>query len=88
MAAARSARNGVAMRPFLLAAGLGVFWFAEARESGLRIDAPALGLALVLASRLLVDLVGGWVVVSAVRIVLELARLGQARWRLAGAAPQ
>ena len=81
-AAAERRRKGVAGRPFLLAAGLGLFWFAEARQSGLPIDAPAFGLGLVLASRLLLDLVGGWVTVSALRVVLALGRLGLTRWHM------
>lgn len=84
-AAAPSRRNG-AVRPFLLAAGLGLFWFAEAGDSALPIEAPVLGIALIQGSRLFVDLVGGWVIVSAARIVLELARLVRARWRLAAPA--
>ncbi|MGH7096694.1 MAG: hypothetical protein ACREE4_03405 [Stellaceae bacterium] len=78
-------RKGVAGRPFLLAAGLGLFWFAETPQGGLPIDAPALGLMLVPMSRLLLDLVGGWVAVSGVRIILALGRLGMIRWYTPGA---
>lgn len=85
-AAAERRRKGVAGRPFLLAAGLGLFWFAETRQGGLPIDAPAFGLVLVLASRLLLDFVGGWVTVSTVRVALALGRLGLIRWHMPRAA--
>ena len=81
MAAAAERRHKAgAGRPFLLAAGLGLFWFAETRQGGLPVDAPAYGLALVLASRLLLDFVGGWVTVSTVRVALALGPLGLIRW--------
>lgn len=83
--AAEHRRKGIAGRPFLLAAGLGLFWFAETPQGGLPIDAPALGLMLVPMSRLLLDLVGGWVAVSGVRIILALGRLGLVRWHMPGA---
>lgn len=81
-AAAERRRRGGAGRPFLLAAGLGLFWFAESPQGGLPVGAPAFGIALVLASRLLLDFVGGWMAVSGVRIVLAFGRLGLIRWQM------
>jgi hypothetical protein len=69
------------LSPLLLAGGLGLFWLAETRESGLEAHVPAWGLALVLASRLFVGIVGGWVLVSVLRLIVMLGRLGLARWR-------
>lgn len=73
------------MRPFLLAGGLGLFWFVEVQEGGLPSDVPAWGIVLMLASRLFVDVVIGALLVSGVRVLLLLGRLGLSRWRLSKA---
>jgi hypothetical protein len=74
------------MRPVLLGAGLGLFWFVEVQENTIVADAPAWGYMVMLGMRLLVDFIGGWLVVSAVRLVFELGRLAitfiRANWRL------
>jgi hypothetical protein len=83
--AALRRRKGIALRPFLLAGGLGLFWFVEAQEGGLPTDAPAWGVVLILASRLFVDVVLGALLVSGVRVLLLLGRLGLTRWRMSKA---
>jgi hypothetical protein len=78
----RNSSGAIAIRPFWLAAGLGLLWFIEVQEGGLEIHTPPWGFLLALASRLLADFVGGALLVSLLRILLALGRLGVIRWRL------
>jgi hypothetical protein len=63
------------LRPILLGAGLGLFWFVEVQGNAAVPDAPAWGYMVMLGVRLLVDLIGGWLFVSAARLAFELGRL-------------
>src|ERR1700736_6205285 len=74
-AAPKSARGG-GMRPVLLAAGLGLYWFVENQDAGGATDVPMWGYMTMVAVRLLADFVGAWVIVSAFQLALALARLG------------
>ena len=64
------------VRPFLLASGLALLWFAQFQEVAVEGDAPVWGIAAVLLLRLLVDFIGAWLVLSVLRLVYMLARLG------------
>jgi hypothetical protein len=65
-----------AMRPVLLAAGLGVYWFVEHQDIGSAADMPVWGYGMMIGVRLLADFIGAWVIVSALQLVLALGRLG------------
>ena len=69
------------MRPMLLGAGIGLFWFVEFQEGGVTADVPAWGYAVALGVRLLLAFVGGWLAVSAGRLVFALGKLGMVHWR-------
>lgn len=69
------------MRPVLLAAGLGLYWFVEYQDSGNTPNAPMWGYMMILAVRLLADFVGALVIVSALQLVLALGRLALAYLR-------
>jgi hypothetical protein len=70
------AKSGGAMRPVLLAAGLGLFWFVEYQDLGSATDMPMWGYMTTIGVRLLADFVGAWVIVAALQLLLALARLG------------
>ena len=70
-----------AMRPVLLAAGLGLFWFVEYQDTGGAAEMPMWGCMMMVAVRLLADFVGAWVIVSALQLALSLGRLGLAYLR-------
>ena len=74
-----SAKGG--MRPGLLGAGLGLFWFVEYQDAGGISDVPMWGYIMTVAVRLLADFVGAWVIVAALQLVLVLARLGVSHLR-------
>ncbi|HJU20324.1 MAG TPA: hypothetical protein VJ770_28045 [Stellaceae bacterium] len=78
----RNGPGGGAVRPFLLAAGLGLFWFTETPEIGLPAHVPVWGVAMVVASRLLLDCVGGALIVSIACVIVALGRLALTRWRV------
>ena len=63
------------MRPVLLAAGLGLYWFVEYQDAGGPTDVPMWGYMVMVGVRLLADFVGAWVVVSALQLVLRSGRL-------------
>ena len=65
-----------AMRPVLLAAGLGLYWFVEYQDAGGPTAVPIWGYMMMVAIRLLADFVGAWVIVSALQLALALGRLG------------
>jgi hypothetical protein len=69
------------MRRFLLAAGLGLMWFALVQDSATGAGAPIWGVAVVLAVRFLADFVGAWLVLSILQLVLTLGRLGLSQLR-------
>ena len=64
------------MRPVLLAAGLGLYWFVQFQGTGGLTDAPGWSGMIVLAARLLADFVGAWCVISALQLACALGRLG------------
>jgi hypothetical protein len=68
-------KSGGGIRPVLLAAGLGLYWFVEYQDAGGPTDAPIWGYMVMVGVRVLVDFVGALVVVSSFRLVLALARL-------------
>jgi len=78
--AAPAAKRG-ALRPVLLAAGLGVYWFVEYQDPGGVTDVPMWGYMMMVAVRLLADFIGAWVIVSGLQLVLALARLAVAYLR-------
>jgi hypothetical protein len=69
------------VRPLLLAGVLGLIWFVLVQEGGIEDDAPMWGVPIILCVRLLVDFVGGWVVVSLLQLAFNLGRLGLSRLR-------
>lgn len=73
--------NRGALRPVLLAAGLGLYWFVEYQDPGGMADVPMWGYVMLVLVRLLADFVGAWVIVSALQLALALARLGVAYLR-------
>lgn len=78
----RRGRGGGGFRPVLLAAGLGLMWFAEFQSVALPAGVPNWALALVLGCRLLADIVAAMVIVSVLRLVLMMLWLVVTRWRL------
>jgi hypothetical protein len=64
------------MRPVLLAAGLGLFWFAEYQDHGGTEGAPMWGYLVVGGVRILADIVVAWVAVSLLQLVLALLHYG------------
>jgi hypothetical protein len=70
-----------AMRPVLLAAGLGLYWFVEYQDAGGTADVPMWGYMTMVGLRLLADFVGAWLIVSALQLALALGRLGLAYLR-------
>ena len=80
-AKAPAAARGRAMRPMLLAAGLGLYWFVEHQDAGGATDVPMWGYAMMVGVRLLADFVGALVIVSALQLLLVLGRLAFAYLR-------
>lgn len=56
-------------------------WFVQFQEVGVEGEAPAWGVAIVLAMRLLADFVGAWVALSVLRLVVALGHLGLSHLR-------
>lgn len=79
-AKASAAPRGGAMKPVLLAAGLGLYWFVQYQDVG-ATDAPMWGCVVMVGVRLLADFVGALVVVSALQLLLVLGRLAFAYLR-------
>lgn len=69
------------MKPMLLAAGLGLYWFVEYQDATGTANAPMWADAMILSVRLLVDFVGALVIVSALRLLLVFGRLAFAHLR-------
>lgn len=79
-AKAPAKRGSGGVRPVLLAAGLGLFWYVQYQDGGAS-DGPMWTYAMITATRLLADFVGAWVVVSAAQLLLALSRLAVAYLR-------
>lgn len=77
----KGARKLAGMRPMLLAAGIGLFWFAQFQDGASDADAPAWGWLVMDGVRLFADFVGAWLAISAVRLVLALMRHGLVQLR-------
>jgi hypothetical protein len=75
-AAKTGGKGGSGIKPVLLAAGLGLYWFVEYQDLGDMTPMPMWGYATTVGVRLLADFVGAWVVVSALQLALALGRLG------------
>jgi hypothetical protein len=71
-----AAKSGGGIKPVLLAAGLGLYWFVEYQDLGDLTPMPTWAYAATVGVRLLADFVGAWVVVSALQLALALGRLG------------
>jgi hypothetical protein len=69
------------MRPMLIAAGLGLYWFVAYQDVGGAADVPVWVYAIVVGTRLLADFVGALVIVYALQLVLVLTRLAVAYLR-------
>ena len=72
----KSAPKLGAMRPLLLAAGLGLYWFVEFQDGSGDAGAPIWGYLIVGGARLLTDFVGAWFIVSALQLAFALGRFG------------
>jgi len=64
------------MRPFLLAAGLGLYWFAVHQDGGGEANAPIWGYMAMVGLRLAADVVGAWIVVAALQLAFAFAKVG------------
>jgi len=64
------------MRPIFLAAGLGLYWLVEHQDFGSANEMPVWGYGVTIGLRLLADFVGAWIIVSALQLLLALAKLG------------
>jgi hypothetical protein len=76
-----NARGIKAVRPGLLAGGLGLMWFVLIQKGEIDADAPSWAIALIFVGRLFVDVVGAWLAVSVVRLMIALLRLAFSQWR-------
>ena len=63
------------MRPFLLAAGLALMWFALLQNANVEGDLPPWGIAAVLGTRFSVDLVCAWLRLTLLRLGFLSCRL-------------
>ena len=83
-----SAKPAAAMKPVLLAAGLGLYWFVAYQDGGGDIDAPMWGYLTGAALRLMADFVGAWLIISALQLAIAVGRIGlshlRALWLQAG----
>jgi hypothetical protein len=68
--------NKGALRPVLLAAGLGLFWFVEYQDAGGDVSGPMTAYLVMTGVRLLADFVGAWMALSALQLVFAFARFG------------
>jgi hypothetical protein len=69
------------VRPFLLAAGLALMWFALFQDVDMEGDLPAWGFAAIFGTRFLADFIGAWLIVSLLRLAIALAQLAWVRLR-------
>ena len=72
--ASKAPRKLGAIRPVLLAAGLGLFWFVEHPEVPGEPAAPMWGYLTMQGVRVFVDFVGAWFVVSTVQLACAALR--------------
>lgn len=76
------------MKPVLLAAGLGLYWFVAHPDGSGDVDAPMWGFLTMAALRLLADFVGAWLIISALQLAIALGKIGltylRALWLQAG----
>jgi hypothetical protein len=70
------APSKAAMKPVLLAAGLGLYWFVAYQDGGGDVDAPMWGYLTMAALRLLADFVGAWLIISALQLAIALSKIG------------
>ena len=70
------AQTNAAMKPVLLAAGLGLYWFVAYQDGGGDMDAPMWGYLTMAALRLLADFVGAWLLISALQLAIALTKIG------------
>jgi hypothetical protein len=84
----QSAKKVTAMRPVLLAAGLGLYWFAVYQDGGAEANAPIWGYMVMVGLRLVADVVGAWIVIAALQLVFACAKVGltyaRSRWMMEG----
>jgi hypothetical protein len=69
-------RQKGALRPILLAAGLGLYWFVQYQDAGADIDGPLTACLIIGGARLLADFVGAWFALSVLQLAFALARFG------------
>jgi hypothetical protein len=69
-------KRGAAVRPVLLAVGLGLYWFVKYQDADGPADVPMWAYLTAVGARVAADVVGAWVVVSALQLALVLSRLG------------
>jgi hypothetical protein len=72
----QGATSNAAMKPVLLAAGLGLYWFVAYQDGGSDVDAPMWGYLTMGALRLVADFVGAWLIISALQLALTLGKIG------------
>jgi len=65
-----------AIRPVLLAAGLGTYWFAVHLDGGGEADAPMWGYVTATGMQLLADVVGAWIVIAGAQLAIGLGKVG------------
>jgi hypothetical protein len=73
---APAAKQTKAMRPVLLAAGLGLYWFVAYQDGGNDAGAPMWGYLTMGALRLLADFVGAWLIISGLQLAIALVKIG------------
>lgn len=56
-------------------------WFVLVQDGGGNGDAPAWGIAIILVARLVADFVGGWIIVSILRLFFAIGRIGLVHFR-------
>jgi len=66
------------IKPVLLAGFIGLGWVGLYHGDGSEIDAPDWGVFVVLAIRMLVGFVGGWIAISLVQLFIRAMRVGPA----------
>ena len=79
MARGKKQADGAApkvIKPVLLAGFIGLGWVALYRGDGSEIDAPDWGVFVILAVRLVVGFVGGWIAISLLQVVFRFAGFG------------
>jgi hypothetical protein len=69
-------KRGATVRPVLLAAGLGLYWFVKYQDADGPPDVPMWAYLITVGVRVVADVVGAWVIVSALQLALALGRLG------------